>query len=263
MDMIRINLLPPELRRRRSGGAGLSADPATLAMVLGAAAVLAALGFWLWVQMVRIPAAEALLADRQAELRRVEAEAKKVDAINDQISAILTQVNDLNALIASKVRWAEPLNDFADMLGRNRAWEDAGFNVASTSLTIVPQAAAGARGARGTSGSDMPQRFAMTWNFQLVGLDRSLSGNYLEQFFKEMADHYFWTKHGFQDQPVDSYRGDAPVWNNLIQRVIVERPLVFIREQIAKAQQITVPPAVTAGRAGGEAASGRRARRRR
>ena len=225
--MIRINLLPPEFRKR--GGGGASKDK--LALVAGIAISVVVVLFWGYVQYVRIPAAEQQITKLKADLAAATARADKVRALEKKIASIKARVDYLEGLVKQKMHWAGTLSDFADMLGRDR-WSVGGFQVSCGRLTIAQSSDGGgsSRGRRGGAGKSSVQ-FSFTWSMELVGQDTRMSGAYVEAFFKDVEQTDFWIKNGFVGRPVEPYRGDRPQILEDIERVGVSHQLLWVRSK--------------------------------
>lgn len=222
--MIRINLLPPELRRRRRSGV----DPRVAAGLGGALIVLLLAGLWLWVALVRIPAAEALLAQREQELAEATARADKVREIDKQIADFEQLHRTITGLIARKVLWARTLDDFANLLAQHdgHRWTREGFEARCTSLTVAAAAAA-AGGRAGRQGSSVD--YTVRANIRLIGDQRDMVGDYIQSFFRTVEASRFWREHGFTGRPDANYRGETPRLSQDTGKVVVDLPLEWRR----------------------------------
>lgn len=224
--MIRINLLPPEFRRR--SGSGM--NPEMLGLAAGVLVSVLVIGFWGFVAFVRIPAAEAKIEQLKKDLEVAKREADKVRAIEAEISAFRARLKVLDDLIQQKVPWAATLSDFGDMLGRDR-WSMGGFQVAATTLNISPASGGGGRSSRGRGKESADQQYSFRWNMELVGQDFDLAGNYLYTFFTDVKETDFWVRNGFLGDPVEPYTTDAPKYLDDIERVKVTHSLLWVRSQ--------------------------------
>src|SRR5687768_3708325 len=100
--MILINLLPPEMRKRAATGI----SPVFASAIGGGLLVALALAGFLWLQFVRLPNAERVLAERTTELAEKTAKANEVLALEAQIIEYEKRRDDILALINRKVYWA-------------------------------------------------------------------------------------------------------------------------------------------------------------
>lgn len=224
--MILINLLPPELRRARRSGV----NPVLLAAVAGGVVVLGLAALWMWIALGRIPAAERLLAQKDAELAAATAEAEKVRQIDKQIAEFQTLHATITGLIGRKVFWARTLDDFANLLAQvnDNRWSREGYEVRCTSLTVAPAAAAAA--GRGKPGSDA-MIYSFRAAFRIVGERSDQAGDYTQSFFRSVEMSRFWREHGFAGRTEDPYKGDQWQFKKDIDRVVVDMPLEWRRIQ--------------------------------
>lgn len=219
--MIRVNLLPPELRKRRATGI----SPVFLSVVGGGALALAVGAFYAWIVLSRIPYAEEQVADWTEKLAAAKKEENRVRDMEKKLQGLNNRLATLQQLVDRKMWWAEVLDDFADLIGRDD-WGDgreSAFRIGCLSLSVSQSRGGGGRGAAGQETA----RF--TWNYQLVGDDFRYAGEYINRFFKTVEQSDFWKEHGFQDKPVDTYRGDTPQYIEDIAKVLIQGSLTFER----------------------------------
>lgn len=225
--MIRINLMPPEFRKRRSA----SVSPVFVSTVVGGGLCLAAAAFWAWISFIRVPLAEERLAEAQAALAVADARAKQVEDMESEIAAVEKRADDLDGLLARKVYWVEFLDSFADLLGQQQ-WTMDGFEVACTELSITPaegpDSGGSSRRSR-TKKKDEALYFQFRWTYQLVGQQENFSGDYVRSFFESILASRFWSEHDMLGKPTDGFTGDEPEWNAAIERVVIEEDLTFTR----------------------------------
>jgi hypothetical protein len=246
--MIRINLLPPEFRKRR--GTGL--NPEMLGLAAGVVVSLIVVGFWGYVNYVRIPFAESRIAELDADLAVAKRQADEVRAIEKEILGFEARLKVLDDLIKQKVPWAQTISDFADVLGRDR-WTMGGFQVSSRGLSISPTSGAGG----GRRGRDDKQglQYNFRWDMELVGEDFNLAGNYVRTFFADVKDTEFWFDNGFVGDPVEPYTGDRPEVLTELKKVRVAHSLVWVRSQDQEAEnaKVAADRAAAAARQGNQA----------
>ncbi|MCS6971225.1 MAG: hypothetical protein RMM29_05345 [Planctomycetota bacterium] len=237
--MIKINLLPPEYRRKRQ----TSVDPRVIAAAGGAIIVIASIAIWLWLQFVRLPAAQALLAQRQQELAEATARAEKVRQIDKQIEDFEQLHRTITELIARKVLWARTLDDFANLLTQHggHRWTRDGFEVRCTNLTIAPANPAGTAVARNAPAA---VTYAFRATFRILGDQRDMVGDYIQSFFRTIEASTFWRDHGFAGRPDANYRGQTPRLSPETGKVIIELPLEWRRTKT-----VTTAPSGSGGRA--------------
>ncbi|MHC5067801.1 MAG: hypothetical protein ACYTF0_04350 [Planctomycetota bacterium] len=229
--MIRINLLPPELRKRQGGG--VQGDQ----LAVGALALVAlafALG-WAWLHFARIPYAERHLTEVEAELVQATAEADEARALDAEIQQFEKRLVTLRGLINSKMRWAATLNDFVDLMARDE-WRVPGFQIACGNLSIDQAKQASTSRSRRSSAKESI-RFKLSWDMQLVGADFQRNGDYVYAFFQDMAESAFWSDNGFVDRPMEPYRGDRPEQEEDIDRVVVSHRLEWYRDKQVEEQR--------------------------
>lgn len=220
--MIRINLLPPEFRKRSGAGA----SPETLGVIAGVIVSLAVIGLWGYVQFVRVPHAETELARLDQEFKVAKAEADKVRDLDQKIRQVKARLAMLNNLVQQKVAHAGTISDFADMLGRDR-WSTGGFQVAAGGLNVTP--ASGGGGRRGQQSSD--QQFNYRWTMELLGQEFAQTGHYIYTFFTDVKDTDFWYHNGFLGEPVEPYTTEKPEFIEGLGRVKVTHSLLWVRSQ--------------------------------
>lgn len=228
--MILINLLPPELRRARRTGV----SPVMMAAAAGVAIILALTALLLWVNLSRIKAAEALLAQREEELIVATAEADKVKKIEAEIASFEKLHGTITQLIARKVFWARTLDDFANLITQqaDNRWTMEGYEVCCTSLTIAPAAAptVARRGGAAAAGETVTYSFRTT--FKLLGEKRDQAGDYVRSFFKTVDMSRFWRQNGFSGRSEDPFKGDQPRFVQEINRVVTDLPLEWRRVKV-------------------------------
>ncbi|MFW5830073.1 MAG: hypothetical protein ACOCXA_07405 [Planctomycetota bacterium] len=223
--MILINVLPPEFRKRDTG-----VSPVFLAVVFGLLINLgigAVLGY---VRYVRLPHAEAHLADRNTVLSQKQQEAAQVQRLQGQIAQAKQRRQTLFGLLGQKVFHARPLNDFVSLL-TSGSYSEPGFMVSISRLSISPGGGDVRRRGPSRSKAAGPELQEVTWDwsFKIVGEQRDMAGNYIESFFQRVANSDFWTENAFTGDPTETYRGDVPTWNETIERVVVDFPLQWTR----------------------------------
>ena len=231
--MILINLLPPELRRARRSGV----NPIVLAAAAGIVLVLGMAGTWAWVEFGRIRAAEALLAQRDAELVEATAKADKVRAIDTQIAEYEKLHSTITRLITSKVFWARTIDDFSHMLAQTaeNRWTRDGYEVRCTSLTIASASAAAVT--RGSKGPESVS-FSFRANFKIVGEKRDQAGDYVQSFFQSVDLSRFWRDHGFVGRSEEPFKGDSPRMVADINRTATDLALEWRRTKVMTPQGV-------------------------
>jgi hypothetical protein len=223
--MILINVLPPEFRKRDTG-----VSPVFLAVLIGVLLNLGLISAMGYVRYIRIPYAEAHLSDRQDELTIKKAEEAQVRKIEQTIQSAKTRRDTLFNLLGQKVFQSRPLNDFVSLLTAE-SYTQPGFMVSVSRLTITPSS--GNRPQRGTrnkqnQGPEL-QEVTWDWSFKIVGEQEDMAGNYIKSFFQTVANSEFWTLNQFTGHPAKSYTGDAPEFNEAIERVVVNHQLQWQR----------------------------------
>jgi len=219
--VILINLLPPELRKRRGG-----VSPVFLSIVVGGAANAAAIGFWVWIAYFRIPAAQQLQAKlTQDELDKGK-QAAVVTAMEQEIVNNQARRDTIVGLTARKVYWARTMDDFAQTM--DGPWiNQSGFEVCISDLSF--------REGVGTSGRANEAQeivFDFRIRYKIVGASLVESGQYVKSFYSTIEKSPFWINYGFQGKPEEGYTGDTPRWNSTIGRVMVELPADWRRVQV-------------------------------
>jgi len=219
--MIRINLLPPELRKTPAS---------SVSAARGGGACLVVALFWAWIEFVRIPNA----IDKRDELKDLHAkkkdDAQDADQLKKKISAAQQREKKFRELLSRKVYWAETLTQFADFIGKKGNWQYP-YWVGCNSLSIVP--ASGRPG----SGSGKQIEYRFQWNFQLIGPERDKMGTYLIDFFEELAQTEFWVENNFVGKPSDPYVGDSATevdglgWS-------ISQMLPYVRSEEAKVEVV-------------------------
>jgi hypothetical protein len=217
--MILINLLPPELRKRHGG-----ISPMFVSVVGGGAVCLFLLVLWGYVQFVRLPNADAIIAQKSEELTVKTAEADKVLAIKAEIAKAKDRYNMVVGLMLQKVYWARTIDEFATLL--NGAWTVPNFDVRCLDLTVTEGAVPGER--RGGQAAEQVA-FSFSWRYKLLGKERPLAGDYIKSFFDTIKQSRFWREQGFVGKPEESYLGDQPRMNTQISRVVIEGNLMWQR----------------------------------
>ena len=206
--MIRVNLLPQELRRR----SGSSVSPVFAGSAVSVILLLMMGALWYWVQD-RIAISEQRLADLNTELAIEQKKASEVRAFDKQITAIEQQVNKIKSLIDRKVYQTEMLDDFANLFGVDGNFSQSELQASVKSFTLKPISSSPNR--RRNNNRQQPDAIAylFTVQFHLYGNDYNKAGDYLKSFFDGVDGSPFWAKNNFQNKAEDSYRGDNPIWH--------------------------------------------------
>lgn len=234
--MIRINLLPPEFRRRRTS-AGISKE--SLVIAGGTVLCLVAAAAYVHVAFQRLPAAlkgEKKLIKTLAEVKATADEVRKIDI---QITGFHSRLKTLQELDATKVCHAELLFDFAQMLA-NTKWDGQDLEVACTGLSVAPGGQPGGRGGDGGAGATCQ----FSWGYQMLGRKFEDVGEYINAFYRTIENSPFWKKHRFQGKPSDNYTGDAPQKLSDIERMMLTGRLEHTWQPVA-------PPSEPAPKEGG------------
>jgi hypothetical protein len=221
--MIHINLLPPELRKRRSG-----VSPVFASLAAGIVVCLLLIA-GLVVVHLHIKAAETKIADLTGELEAKKREAAVVIAMEAAIVDAKKQNGYLVTLLAKKMYWAQALDDFVNAL--NSQWSLPGFDVRCLGLTISPSGSASASGGKRAS-TDTEVSYDFKWRYKLVGKATGMDGDYIKSFFNTLAGSRLWRDYGFAGQPQASYRGHNPKLNAAIDSVIIENSLDWRRVKV-------------------------------
>ncbi|MFM2090516.1 MAG: hypothetical protein RLZZ127_1005 [Planctomycetota bacterium] len=241
--MIRINLLPLELRKGRR-----SVNPHALGISATAAAAVLAACLWAWIHWVSLPGAIAAVDAHKATLEDRKRKAAQVEALEKEVATIKDQRDAVRNLIESKVTWAKTIDDLATLVSGTYTLN--GFDVRISELAVTPVvAAAAARGAPANRDKSEKIEFAMKLRFKLLGAQLNLSGNYIKSFFDTVERSAWWGEHGFVGKPETDYKGDDPRWNDKIQRVVIDLPLKFTRQKVVGLQAAAKPNAAPATKA--------------
>jgi len=214
--MIRINLLPAELRRRKTS----EFNPDSLILVAGVMLVLLVGGCWAWLHYIRIPHAQKVLVDKTDELRLKKEEADKVRQMEAKIKDFEDKVKALEGLIGKKVYWAETLNDLAELIDADDWTIGEGddhrtdLRVACRSLTLKEQAAGGGRGRNSGATKSDELLWDIDLEFQLVGTSLEKRDDYLKAFYHTLrhsdfwSDNDIWARYPDTQDPQYFYKGD-------------------------------------------------------
>lgn len=223
--MIRINLLPKEMRKNQRREVPREA---IIMAAGGLLSILFLLGY-LYIAHIRIPDAKARLKKDKKELARVTAIANEVDKIKDEIAKVDKRLATLRSYLGRKIYWAETLNDFTHLVGtaNDGEWKQRGFQIAVRRLDF--STSAGKSGGRSKAKKDSISA-NFKWQLEMVGTDFDRSGEYIVTFFDDLKSSRFWLEHGFQGDPVEEYKGERPRSTDDVP-VIIEWPMDFLREQ--------------------------------
>lgn len=223
--MIHINLLPPELRKRRAG-----VSPVFIGVVVGGVVCLLLMGGLVAVKS-KIDAADLQITEKTTELTNKKAQAAEVAKIEAKILDAKKQRGYLVGLLAQKVYWARTLDDFVTAL--NGPWNMFGYEVRCSDLIITPAAPAGGAASPNRRSQEQTEvAFSMQWHYKLLGKEMALHGDYIKSFFNSLAVTRLWSEHGFVGHPMANYTGHTPKWNADIESVIVDNPLTWRRVKI-------------------------------
>ncbi len=216
--MIKINLLPPEFRKRSA-----SFDPLQLVTIAEVVLCAGLLAFGAYLQMVKVPAARKFLDQFTDEAGQKKIQADEVQKMQDSIKSYNDNYQVLAHLIARKVYWAHTLDDFATLL--NTPLPNDG-TVRCLQLSIAPSGSPKASG--GTEKVD----FTVSGKYQLVGELGTSSGQYVNAMFQQIQSSPFWRNHGFLGKPEDTYFGDAPQIDKKLSKLTDSFQLEFKRERV-------------------------------
>ncbi len=228
--MIHINLLPPELRKRRTG-----VSPVSLSLVGGSVVCLLMGAGTLWLHW-RVGNAEAVHGARTAELEDKKRQADEVIKLEAIIADEKKRRDYLVTLLLQKMYWARTLDEFANLL--NSPWSMPGYDVRCLDLTIAPvQAAQAQPGARRPPGQGVEVTFSFNWRYKMVGKEMALAGDYIQSFFTSIMSSKWWSDQGFAGRPDDGYQGHTPKWEASIDSMIIEDALSWRRTKIVSADK--------------------------
>lgn len=213
--MIKINLLPPELRKRSA-----SFEPLQLLGIAEALLIILLLLFGAYVQWVKIPAAQKILDEKQQERDQKQAKAQEVQDKLAEISEHQATVEELRSLLSRKVYWAHTLDDFCTLLASNFPENS---QVRCTDFSIAPS-----QGSDRHAAGDRLE-YSVNCHLQLVGDLNVSRGEYIKGMFRTIESSAFWRTHGFAGRPEDTYIGDQPTEDKVIGKVIIPFTLIFQR----------------------------------
>lgn len=218
--MIRINLLPPELRKHAA-----SFNPLVLAGVAEAILCILLLAFGAYLQWVKLPAAQVILDKEIQTKTEKQAKADQVASDEAKIQDFQSRLDELHDLLGRKVYWAHTLDDFTTLLASNFP---GGLTVRCLELSVEPST--GASADRRSSADRLV--YAFRGKFQLVGDPEgpaNTTGDFEFAMFRQIAASAFWRQHGFQGKPDDTYWGDKPLVNKEINKLVIPLNLEFQR----------------------------------
>lgn len=221
--MILINLLPPELRRRK---AEFQFNPMMAGAAGGLVAVLLMVGVFFWVKG-RLEIANQTLDQRNEDLAMKTAQAAAVAEREALIAAFESRRDTLFGLLGRKMYWARTIDEFSKQL--TGEWNESGFRVSAGDLTVSELPSTGER-----RGGAEEVRASFRWRYKIVGDVNQKSGDYIKSFFKTIEKGEFWSGQGFVGKPEERYDGDRPRWNDDIKKVIVEGGLDWQRVKLAE-----------------------------
>lgn len=219
--MILINLLPPEMRKRK---VQIQFNPLMAGLAACILLNVLMIGGFFWLKH-RKKYADELLVTRQAELAVATQKADAVRAMEAEIAAYRTRRDYILGLLNRKVFWAKTLDDFSNFL--TQPFES--YQVCTQSLTVTERAVA-----KGRQGGADEVTYGFVWRYKILGLESQKSGTYINDFFAKMQQSQFWGEYGFQGKPEDRYWGDRPRFNDDIGRVVIEGDLDWQRLKIAE-----------------------------
>lgn len=224
--MILINLLPPELRKRK---VQLQFNPMLLGLAACLLVVVGMLGGYLWLKQHRV-AAEQLLVERKQHLEDVTKLAAEVRKKQEKIKEFQDRHEYILSLIGQKMFWAKTIDDFATFL--NQPFD--GYQVCVQSLAVTEskiQAPAGGRTSARNAGPSVVS-YGLTWRYKIVGDEFQKSSSYFFALMKTLQDSVFWSEHGFQGKPELKYFGNKPRWNAELEKEIIENDLTWVRAKL-------------------------------
>lgn len=230
--MIHINLLPPELRKRRTG-----VSPVSMSLV-GGGVVCLLMGFGVLKVHWHIQSAETLLETKTAELETKKKQAAEVTKLEAVIADAKKQRDYVVGLLLQKMYWAHTIDEFAATL--NGPWSMPGYDVRCLDLEIAPSVpvASAARGApRRAAGQGTEVAYRVSWRYKLFGRELAQHGDYVQSFFNTLAASRLWNDHGFVGLPADTYRGHTPKWDASIETLIIENSLKWDRVKMVSAEK--------------------------
>jgi len=236
--MILINLLPPELRKRK---VQLQFNPMLAGLAACLLVVVGMLGGFLWLKQ-RKKVADQTLVQRQEELDVATRRADEVKAMEAEIDRYKLRRDYILSLLNRKMFWAKTIDDFATFL--NQSFD--GFQVSVQSVAIADRGTASAGGGRNASAAELVS-YGLTWRYKIVGAEFQKSGTYLNALTTSLNGSAFWKEFGFQGKAEDKYFGDRPRWNESIERVIIEGDLNWLRVKLAAPVTAARPGRTQAG----------------
>lgn len=220
--MIIINLLPPELRKRKTE---FQFNPMMGGGVAGAVVCVLALCVFLWLK-ARVAESTLILEEKTATLAEKTAQAQAVTEREALIAAFENRRDTIFGLLGRKMYWARTIDEFAKQIAGE--WTQPGFQVSSGDLTITDLPT------EKRAGGPNEARASFRWRYKIVGDVNTKSGDYINSFFKTMERSAFWSSQGFVGKPDALYDGDRPRWNEKIKKVIVEGAVDWQRYKVAE-----------------------------
>src|SRR3954471_16419673 len=185
--MILINLLPPELRRRQGG-----LSPAFLSVVAGGGVCVLLAMLWLYLIWIRIPNAERVIADRNADLAAKTIQANEVLKLEAEITEAKDRYDQIVGMMTKKVYWARTVDEFATLL--SGPYTIPNFDVRCQEITITESAGVPGNNRRGGAlgAGEAGIAFNVSWRYKLLGKERPLAGDYIKSFFDTIKGSKFW-----------------------------------------------------------------------
>ena len=220
--MIIINLLPPEMRRRK---AEFALNPMVGGAIGGAIACLLMLGAFLWVKG-RVANATAILEDRTAVLAEKTILAQAVLDKKASIAAFENRRDAIFALLGRKMYWARTIDEFSKQIAGE--WSIPGFKVSAQSLTISDLPT------EKRAGGAEEVRASFRWQYKIVGDVLTKSGEYNKSFYSTVQNGPFWNTQGFIGKTDERYLGDRPIWDDNIKKVIIVGAVDWQRFKLAE-----------------------------
>lgn len=116
--MLKINLLPPELRRKKRRRVIVFEATQTLLIIIIACEIIAFLGIYVFLN-IKVTNKQKELSGIKIEIERLQAQVKEVKNLEEDAKKLEKRIQIIDQLMFSRISWARKLNEVSSLIPEN------------------------------------------------------------------------------------------------------------------------------------------------
>jgi len=131
--MLKINLLPPELRRKKKRKIVVFEATQTLLILIIACEIVAFLGIYVFIN-VKVGSKQKELKEVRAEIDKLQSEVREVRILEEDAMKMEKRIQIIDQLMFSSLSWSRKLNEISNLIPDNIWLTSLSLNQQSVSL---------------------------------------------------------------------------------------------------------------------------------